>query len=211
MTFSLIGFDPDIEMIGTAVSSKWTGVGGTVQYFRHHVGLVNIQNCSYAKTAYDILDGLEAGQDVAEATERAMALDKKAVIRQAIVCDLKGNMHVYAGEKCSRPYIQKIGENCAAAGNTLASTKVVDAMLSAFEEDQTLSLTHRILKALEAGQEAGGDKRGQEAAAIKSYKLEYPVQRFWPIDLRVDSHDRPLEELRRLFDIFDANERRVHF
>ncbi len=211
MTFSIIGFDPELEMIGIAAASKWTGLGGCLPYFRHSVGLVAVQNCSYAQTAYTILDAMEAGKSPQDAIKIAIEQDSKPEIRQILACNLRGEMTSYCGEKCSAPYHENKGRNCIAAGNTLATKDVVTQMTNRFEASRERSLTKRLLDAIEAGQNAGGDARGQEAAVVKAYSIHYPNQRFYPIDLRVDSHQTPLTELRRLVDAFDAIERRVHF
>lgn len=211
MTFSIIGFEPELEMIGIAAASKWTGLGGCLPYFRHSVGLVAVQNCSYAQTAYHVLDAMENGQDPSAAIQTALAQDSKPEIRQVLACSLKGEMANYSGNSCSKPHLDKQGKNCIAAGNTLACPEVVTDMIRSFETSNAQSLTMKLLEALEAGQAAGGDERGEEAAVIKAYSLHYPKQRFYPIDLRVDSHDQPLAELRRLIEVFNAKERRVHF
>lgn len=169
-----------------------------------------MQNCSYSKIAYDILDYMESGDDIQSATEKALREDTASAVRQCITADLKGNFFTYTGEECSDIHHQKIGASCAAAGNTLVSPDVIEAMVEKFETSKTPSVTERLLEALEEGQQLGGDSRGQEACAIKAYQLSYPEQRFYPVDLRVDSSDEPLTEMRRLLNIFGENERRIH-
>ena len=208
MTFSIIGFDPDEKMIGSAVASKWTGVGGCVQFFKPGVGLVNFQNHSYAQVAHRILDGMEEGVPLAEAVEMALSTDDAREHRQCNLADLNGNFYVYSGKNCTNLHYQKIGKNCAAAGNTLVSANVVENMIQAFEKGHDHSFVERLIAALEAGQEAGGDSRGQEAASVKAYKLTYPIQRFYPVDLRVDSEDEPLKKLRFLYETFSKGDRR---
>lgn len=211
MTFSILAFDREQALIGSAVASKWTGVGGCTQFFRPGTGLVNIQNHSYAQVAYRVLDNIEAGMDLPASLEQALSTDSAREKRQCILADLHGRFHAASGTDCNGIFHHKISDNCAAAGNTLANTDVIDAMIDAYESSASNVMTERLLEALEAGQAAGGDIRGQEAAAVKVYKTTYPVQRFYPIDLRADSHDAPLEELRRLYAIFGENDRRVEF
>lgn len=208
MTYSIIAYDPEEEMIGSAVASKWTGVGGCVQFFRPGVGFINIQNHSYAQVAYRILDKMEEGCTLDKSLLKALEIDNVKERRQCILADLEGNFHVYSGENCTGIHHQKIGKNCAAAGNTLVSENVIDAMIEAYENSSSDRIVERLIQALEAGQEAGGDERGQEAASIKAYKTSYPIQRFYPVDLRVDSHDNPLEKLRHLYRTFGDNDRR---
>lgn len=211
MTFSIIAYDREQELIGSAVASKWTGVGGCTQFFRPGVGLVNMQNCSYAQVAYRILDNMEHGLNLPESLAKALAEDNAREKRQCLLADLNGNFHAASGMNCNGIFLHKISENCAAAGNTLTAPAVIDTMIDAYESSASGVMTERLLEALEAGQAAGGDLRGQEAAAVKVYKTTYPVQRFYPIDLRADSHDTPLAELRRLYTIFGENDRRVEF
>jgi len=211
MTFSIIAFDRAQDLIGSAVASKWTGVGGCTQFFRPGTGLVNMQNCSYAQVAYRILDHMEDGMDLPESLENALKDDTAREKRQTVLADLRGNFYTSSGAGCNGIFQHKISAHCAAAGNTLANAGVIDAMIDTYENSRSGVMTERLLEALEAGQAAGGDSRGQEAAAIKVYKTTYPVQRFYPIDLRADSHDAPLEELRRLYAIFGENDRRVEF
>lgn len=208
MTFSIIGYDPDAQMIGSAVASKWTGVGSCVQFFQPHVGLVNMQNHSYAQIAFRVLKNMETGETLETSLENALLLDTAGQKRQFILADLEGNFLTYSGDGCNGIYHEETGRNCAAAGNTIAGKDVITAMVTAFEQSRGENLTERLVLALEAGQAAGGDTRGQEAAAIRVFQTSYPQQRFYPVDLRVDSHDEPLIELRRLLDVFAAHERR---
>lgn len=208
MTFSIIGYDPDAQMIGSAVASKWTGVGSCVQFFQPHVGLVNMQNHSYAQVAFRVLKNMETGDTLENCLEHALTIDTAREKRQFILADLEGNFLTYSGDGCNGIYHTVIGEHCAAAGNTIAGKDVITAMQHAFENSKGENLTERLVRALEAGQDAGGDIRGQEAAAIRVFQTSYPLQRFYPVDLRVDSHDEPLAELRRLLDVFAAHERR---
>jgi len=208
MTFSILGYDPDAQMVGSAVASKWTGVGSCVQFFQPHVGLVNMQNHSYAQVAFRVPDNMKAGETLENSLEMALEEDTAREKRQFILGDLAGNFLTFSGKACNGIYHSMIGKNCAAAGNTIADENVIAAMVDAFEGANGETLTERLMRALEAGQNVGGDTRGQEAAAIRVFQTSYPIQRFYPVDLRVDSHDKPLEELRRLLDVFDSHERR---
>lgn len=209
MTFSIIGIDPEREMIGSAVASRWTGVAGCVQYFRHGVGFVNLQNHSYAQVAYRVLDAMESDDDLERCVETALDIDTASHLRQMIVCSLKTKeFYVYSGAGCTGIHVHKVSEHCAAAGNTLTDEAVIDAMITTYEGAAGEPITERLIRALEAGQAAGGDARGQEAAGVKAYNYSYPVQRFYPIDLRVDHDDAPLKVLRKLYTIFGENDRR---
>lgn len=209
MTFSIIGIDPENEMIGSAVASRWTGIGGCVQFFRPEVGFVNIQNTPYAQVAHRVLDLMESDDDIEHCVSSALGIDTAAKLRQFVVCSLKTHeFHVHSGTGCEDIFTHKVGKHCAAAGNSLADKAVIRDMVKAFENSQDLPLAERLLLALEAGQAEGGDSRGQEAASIQAYQFSYPMQRFYPVDLRVDSHKKPLQELRRLYEVFKEHDRR---
>ncbi|MDP7142842.1 MAG: DUF1028 domain-containing protein [Alphaproteobacteria bacterium] len=210
MTFSIVAFDPDLNMIGSAVASKWTAVGGCVSYFRPGVGIVHIQNHAYAQVAFRILDHLEQNplMDLSQSVDVALQMDRAKEKRQIAIATIDQRLYVHTGAECTELYHQKIGKNCAVAGNTLVDKDVIDAMTDAFETSTDFPFTERLIRALEAGQDRGGDARGEEAAAVKAYRFSYPIQRSYPLDLRVDNHEKPLEELRRLYTIFGDNERR---
>lgn len=211
MTFSILAVDTENNLIGSAVASKWTGVGGCVPYFKPGIGLVNVQNHSDARVAYNILDEIEKdSRSLENCMVKALEADSAHTQRQCILLSLENtNFHVYSGSACTGIHHHKIGKQCAAAGNTLATPKVIDAMVNAFEDSINEPIAERLIRALEAGQDEGGDVRGQEAAAIKVYKATYPDQRFFPVDLRIDHHEKPLEALRYLYEAFLENERRI--
>lgn len=210
MTFSIIGLDPVRGLIGSAVASKWTSVGGCVPFFRPGVGVLHIQGCAYARTAENIWHAMtEDGMDPAAAMAEALARDTGATHRQVMVMDLAGRRAAATGSDCVGHAVHHLGENCVVAGNTLANAAVVPAMQAAFESMSDALLGERLLAALEAGEAAGGDTRGREAAALRIYTFDYPDQRFFPLDIRVDSHDTPLAELRRLYDVFLEIDRHV--
>ena len=210
MTFSIIAIDTDNQMIGSAVASRWTGVGACVPYFRPGVGLVHIQNHSYARLAHSMLDEMESHDNIVVCLNKALEDDTAKQKRQCVIASLKNyEFHAYSGAECNGITHHIIGNNCAAAGNTLATENVIKAMVDSMETNNQLSLAERLINALEAGQAEGGDIRGQEAVSLQVYKFSYPVQRFYPIDLRVDHHETPLKEIRHLYDVFNSNERRI--
>lgn len=210
MTFSIVAFDVDNRLIGSAVVSRWTGVGGCVPYFRPGVGIVHVQNCACAQVGHNVLAEMEIDDNSLERCLcEALNNDPSGDQRQCIVASIKNlSLHVYTGTACAGITHHKLGRNCAAAGNALANEDVIEAMVEAFESNADTDMAERLITALEAGQAEGGDMRGEEAAALKVYKLRYPVQRFHPVDLRVDHHTEPLKELRYLYEVFSNKERR---
>lgn len=209
MTFSILAFDPEHNIIGGAVASRWTGVGGCVQFFHPKVGLVHMQNQSHPGVAYEILEHMQ-NTDVTGSIEKALNNDPHRESRQCLAVSFTGDIYAVSGENCHGSVHQRIGVHCAAAGNTLMSENVVDAMIESFEQTaDDLSFADRLLTALDAGQEAGGDVRGQEAAALSVYEYAYPAQEFHPIDLRVDFHDTPIKKLKRVYASFNSIERPI--
>ena len=148
MTFSILAFDREQALIGSAVASKWTGVGGCTQFFRPGTGLVNIQNHSYAQVAYRILDNIEAGLDLAACLEQALSDDSAREKRQCLLADLHGNFHAASGADCSGIFRHKVSAHCAAAGNTLADPAVIDAMIDAYESADSDVMTERLPRCL---------------------------------------------------------------
>src|SRR6059058_5123370 len=142
-TFSIVGFDPKTKDLGVAVESKFVAVGAVVPFARAGVGDV-------------------APKDV---LQRLVKSDKEAAQRQAGVVDAKGRSASYTGKECFSWAGHLVGRNYACQGNLLAGEDVVKEMGQAFEGTQG-DLPVRLLAALSAGQRAGGDKRGQQSAAL---------------------------------------------
>ena len=205
MTFSLIAFDPETKTTGSAIASKWPSVGACVPYYRPGAGLIHSQNHSFAPLAEACLENLSNGMTPQESMEAALAQDAAATRRQCIICDTSGNFHLYSGADCTPPFTHMAGQNCAAAGNTLAGEDVVRVMIAAYEAGGTKPMAERLLDALDAAQDAGGDRRGQEAAAVKIYIPDYPHHSHYPVDIRVDDHTEPFIELGRLLNIAQMN------
>ncbi len=207
MTFSIIGTSREEGVIGSAVASRWTGVGGSTQFFRPHVGMVNMQNFSNVRIAHAIQDNMQRKMKLESCIFDALETDALQDQRQCLIATIDGFFSCYTGSNCAESCRDKYGKDCIAGGNNLASADVVDIMIQTFEDSEGMPLAERLLLCLEAGQDAGGDKRGQEAAGLKVFRLSYPLQPFLPLDLRVDHHRNPLYELRRLFEIFEDNKR----
>lgn len=196
MTFSILAFDARTGELGAAVASRSLAVGGTVVYSRFGVGMVNTQNHAHLVTGQHVLDAMEAGASPRAALDEVLARTADAERRQLIAADLHGRVGAWTGPACDGAKHERVGEGCVAAGNTLAKSRVVDAMVLAFEAASG-GLAERLLTALEAGQDAGGDRRGRQAAAIRVVPPRTSLTAI-NVDLRVDDHPEPLEELRRL-------------
>ena len=199
MTFSIVGYDPKEKEWGIAVQSKFLGVGAVVPFAKAGVGAVATQ--SYANTAYgpQALELMEAGKTAAEALEIITKDDPDKEMRQVGLIDAKGNPATFTGTYCYDWAGGITGEHFAAQGNILIEG-TVEAMARTFSEAKG-SLAERLLAALDAGQEAGGDSRGQQSAALLVVKEAggYGGYNDRYIDLRVDDHQEPIKELIRIY------------
>jgi uncharacterized Ntn-hydrolase superfamily protein len=198
-TFSVVGYDPDKKEWGVAVASKFLAVGAVVPWAKAGVGAVATQ--SYANTTYGP-DGLKMMADGKSAEETIKALtdaDKQKDQRQVGMVDKDGNAATFTGTKCLAWAGGKTGKHYTCQGNILAGEAVVADMAKAFEDTKG-PLAWRLLAAMEAGDKAGGDKRGKQSAAILVVKEKGGYGGFNDryVDFRVDDHEKPLEELARL-------------
>jgi uncharacterized Ntn-hydrolase superfamily protein len=202
MTFSIVGFDPETKELGIAVQSKFLGVGAVVPWAKAGVGAVATQ--SYANTAYgpEGLLLMEAGKTAQETINTLTSADNDAAYRQVGIVDANGKAATYTGEKCYDWAGGVTGTNFAAQGNILVSEETVQAMGKTFQETKG-TLAERLLKALDAGQDAGGDSRGMQSAALLVVKEKGGYGGFNDryIDLRVDEHPDPIKELIRIYEL----------
>lgn len=197
-TFSIVAFDPETKELGVAVASKFPAVGSVVPWARAGVGAVATQ--SYANTSYgpDGLALLARGAQPAEVLEILTRRDGRKADRQVGIVDARGQAATFTGAKCNPWAGGKTGKHYAAQGNLLTGPEVVDAMAKAFEESGGL-LSARLLVALEAGQAAGGDKRGRQSAALLIVREGWGYAGFNDRfrDVRVDHHETPILELKK--------------
>jgi len=187
-----------------AVQSRYFAVGAVVPWARAGVGAVATQAAGRAAYGPEILDLLAHGLEPAKAIERALADDERRETRQLGVVDAEGRAAAFTGSECNQWAGHEAGSCYAAQGNILAGEDVVSEMARAFAQTSE-SLAERLMAAIEAAQAAGGDRRGQQSAALV---VERPggipgnregIDRI--VDLRVDDHPEPIRELRRLLDL----------
>ena len=199
MTFSIVGVDPVAEECGVAVASKFLAVGSAVPWARAGVGAIATQ--SYANTSYGPagLALLERGLDPKSVIDRLTAEDPGAASRQVGVVDMQGRSATYSGGECFPWYGGRTAENVAAQGNILVGEETVNAMLDTFQSTSG-TLASRLLAALGAGERAGGDRRGKQSAALLIVKPRGGYGGFNDryLDLRVDDHPQPVDELTRV-------------
>ncbi len=206
-TFSILGYDPETGEVGGAVQSRVFSVGNGVLWAEAGVGVAATQaivDVSYGPQAIALL---RTGMKPADVVKTVWARDpdprptdwtKQG--RQFAVIDASGRVAAYTGPKASEWAGDRQGAFCTAQGNILAGPGVVDSMVAAFERTKGEHLSLRLLAALEAGQLAGGDKRGMQSAAMLIVKKDGGVWLHNDVVLRlqVDDSPTPIAELRRL-------------
>jgi uncharacterized Ntn-hydrolase superfamily protein len=201
-TFSIVAYDPDTQELGVAVQSKFIAVGSVVPWAKAGVGAVATQ--SFANTTYGpkALALLAEGEEPEAVLKKITQDDGRAAARQVGIVDAKGRSATFTGEKCNAWAGGLKGENFACQGNILAGEDVVKNMVKSFKESKG-ELGERLIAALQAGQDAGGDSRGMQSAALLIVREGWGYGGFNDRyrDLRVDDHAEPIKELKRVYDL----------
>ncbi len=205
MTYSIVARDHATGQLGIAVASRFFAAGALVPHIRGG-------KCAVATQAFvNPLWGIEAAERMAsgEAAPDVLAdlvsRDGGQAQRQAHMIDASGRIAAHTGADCVDWCGHLIGDGVSVAGNMLAGEGVIRGTLAAYEAHPDAPFAERLMTAMEAGEAAGGDKRGKQSAALRIHRSEdFP----W-LDLRADDHPDPLPELRRLYDV--AQERYLHF
>jgi uncharacterized Ntn-hydrolase superfamily protein len=199
-TYSICACDLEAQQWGVATQSKFLAVGSVVPWAEPHAGAIATQ--SYANPRYgpDGLALLREGLSAKEVVTRLTEADEGRAERQLGIVDAEGRGATYTGEACHEWAGGRVGPGYAAQGNILVSGATVDALADTFEATTARPLAVRLLDCLDAAQAAGGDSRGQQSAAllVVGPNQGYAGLSDTFVDLRVDDHERPLEELRRL-------------
>jgi len=205
-TYSIVACDLDAGQWGVATQSKFLAVGSVVPWAEAQVGAVATQ--SYANPRYgpDGLALLRQGLSAEDAVKRLTEADDGREQRQLGIVDARGRTATFTGSECHDWAGGRTGDGYAAQGNILASAETVAALAETFEASQGRPLAERLLDCLDAAQAAGGDKRGQQSAALLVVEKDagYAGLSDVVVELRVDDHERPLEELRRIYRLHDA-------
>lgn len=201
-TFSIVGYDAETGALGIAVQSKFFAVGSVVPWAETGVGAIATQSRANTTFGPNGLKLLKSGLSAEQTLERLVADDSGRAMRQVGIVDAKGNVAHYTGDECSEWAGAVSGKHYTAQGNILAGEAVVAAMGKAFEETDG-ELADKLMAALFAGQEAGGDIRGQQSAALLVVQEGSGYGGFNDryIDLRVDDAEQPIKELQRLLEI----------
>jgi uncharacterized Ntn-hydrolase superfamily protein len=205
MTWSLIARDPATGAFGVAVATKNFAVGCRVPHIESGIGAVATQALSNPFYGVNGIKLLGEGKSAADVVNTLTAADDGREHRQLHVMDATGRTAAHTGKECIDWCGSRVGQGYSVAGNMLAGPTVIEETAKAYAANSALSFPRRLITALQAGEAAGGDKRGKQSAALLIYGEEE-----WPdLDLRVDDHTDPLTELERLEAV--SRERWVHF
>jgi uncharacterized Ntn-hydrolase superfamily protein len=200
-TYSIAACDLDAAQWGVAVESRFLAVGALCPFAEPLVGAIATQSYVNPRYGPDGLALLRQGLSAEEVVQRLTDADEGRAQRQLGVVDAQGRAATYTGEECHDWAGGRTGDCYAAQGNILVSGATVDALAETFEHSAGKPLVVRLLDCLDAAQAAGGDRRGQQSASVIVVEKDGGYARQWDtlVDLRVDDHERPLEELRRLY------------
>ncbi|WP_119068919.1 DUF1028 domain-containing protein [Rubrobacter indicoceani] len=196
-TFSIAAHDPESGMFGIATSTKTPAVGAMCVYARAGVGAVVTQARTNPLLGIDGIDLLEKGYPAEDAISMLLHLDLQPERRQLLIVDSEGHCAAHTGDESEEWRGHLCGRNHVVGGNLLVGQRTVEAMSESFTESEGSYFPGRLLLALEAGQAAGGDRRGRQSAALYVVRdTPYPY-----LDLRVDEHPEPVAELRRIYGV----------
>jgi uncharacterized Ntn-hydrolase superfamily protein len=194
MTWSIIARGPDGEF-GIAIASRFFAVGMLCPYARSGVGAVATQalvNPHYGPRGLQLL---ESGSSPSSVIEALLSEDPGQDHRQVHVIDSQGRIAAHTGSACIDWCGHLAGRGYSIAGNMLAGPRVIEDTAKSYEQNRSVNFAERLISALAAGEAAGGDKRGRQAAALRIHATEdYPL-----LDIRVDDHEDPIAELQRLY------------
>ena len=196
-TFSISARCARSGMLGVAVSTAVPGVGGICPFVRPGVGAVSTQAWVNPYLGLDAVELLARGRSAEQAVREAIDADPGRAVRQLGAVDARGRSSAWTGEDCVDWAGQKTGPDVSIQGNMLVGPATLEAMFESFAATGDEDLPERLVKVLEAGQAAGGDKRGRQSAALVVFHKE----RYPHIDMRVDEHREPVRELRRVFEV----------
>ena len=195
MTWSIIARDAS-GAFGIAIASRFFAVGALCPHIRSGVGAVATQALVNPLYATPALDALARGVDPAQIIEEVTGADEGRDHRQLHLIGNDGKTAAYTGASCIEWCGHTAGEGFSVAGNMLAGPRVIEATAEAYETTPDLPFAERLIAALAAGDAVGGDKRGKQGAALLIHTTEdYPA-----LDIRVDDHAEPIDELKRLYD-----------
>lgn len=196
-TFSIVARCPQAGTLGVAVATAVPAVGSMCPFAESGVGAVSTQSWVNPYLALAVLDRIRAGADAEAALSAALSADPSADLRQIGVVDAAGRAAAFTGAACTPWHGQIVGDGFSVQGNMLTGPEVLGAMAAAWRASAGETLDERLMRALEAADAAGGDRRGKQSASLRVVGTEaYPL-----LDIRADEHADPVGELRRILGI----------
>jgi uncharacterized Ntn-hydrolase superfamily protein len=198
MTWSIVAFDPPTGAFAVAVATKAFAVGASCPFVRAGVGAVSTQSMTNRYLGPAVLDAMARGLPPDAAIESALAGDDGRGIRQLHAVDRHGRTAAWTGAHCVSWCGSIASDTISVAGNMLTGEPTIADTLATYRSHSDLPLPDRLMIAMEAGETAGGDRRGRQSAAM----LMVTTEDFADLNLRVDDHANPLAELRRLLDLW---------
>jgi len=207
-TYSIVAIDEETGEMGVAVQSHWFSVGSLVTWGEAGVGVVATQ--SFVNPAYgpNGLTLLKMGFSAEEALKVLLEKDEGRDVRQVAILDANGNVAVHTGKSCIEAAGHVKGKGFSVQANLMENDKVWPAMANAFADSKGEPLAERMMSAMEAAQDVGGDIRGKQSAAILVVKAK-STGNSWEdrsVDLRIEDHAEPIKEMRRLLKVHRAYE-----
>ena len=203
-TFSIAARDPENGDLGIIVQSKFPAVGALVPWAKAEVGAVATQAWANLSFGHRGLKMMSKGKSASETVKALLNSDEGEMHRQVGIVDSKGHVATHTGKECMNWAGHVIGDGYTCQGNILAGEAVVNDMAEVYEKTEG-DLIDKLFAGLKAGQAAGGDKRGMQSAAILVVRKEggYEGGNDRYVDVSVDEHVSPIEELERVFAIYD--------
>jgi len=199
VTFSIVACCPKTSALGVAVATAVPAVGSVVPHVEAEVGAIATQAQTNVFYGVEGLRLLKAGSSPQTALDTMLSKDQDREKRQVIIIDAQGRTAAFTGRETVEWKGHLVGKDHVVAGNMLAGKRIIEAMTQAFEAEKR-NFAERLLKALEAGQKAGGDKRGHMSAALLVADNLFKSETRPLLDLRVDAHTEPFKELRRVYE-----------
>lgn len=206
-TYSIVARDETTGELGVAVQSHWFSVGSIVSWAEAGVGAIATQSFVNVSFGPEGLKLLKEGKTAEEVLNELISKDEGRDFRQLAIIDGNGNVAAYTGSKCIEVANHKTGKNYSVQANMMINDKVIPAMAEAFEKTKG-PLAERLVAALKAAQDAGGDIRGKQSASLLVVRGK-STGKIWEdrlIDLRIEDHPEPVKELERLLKLYRAYE-----
>ena len=207
-TYSIVARDPKTGEMGVGVQSHWFSVGSIVSWGEAGVGVVATQALMNKSFGLRGLELLKQGKSPQEAIDVLLSDEEGKDVRQVSILDMNGRVATHTGKKCIKKAGHRVGDQFSVQANMMLSEEVWCTMANSYKKNKDLPLPERIVKTLEAAESVGGDIRGRQSSALLIVAGEKPENR-WDdplIDLRVEDHQNPLKELKRLLKVFRAYE-----